>query len=150
MRGITDETLHHIRFLARLFGRDNVRYVIVVLLLELGVPTNYDGFEYIIKAVTVYFRDPSVMIVKGLYPVIAESNEKLVDGPQVESAIRTAIKAAWKDRSNTAWDRYFHESMKKPSNTEFISRVARILELWEGCCKEEEIGNCKGVGSYER
>lgn len=143
-----EETLNHLQSLARLLGRDNVRYVIVVLLLELGIPTNYDGFEYLKEAVMIYFEDPSVMFVKGLYPAIAETDSRPVDGPQVESAIRSAIKVAWKNREEDIWDRYFHGKKARPSNAEFISRIARMVELWEGCCKEEERGENKGEVLY--
>lgn len=136
-----DETLKHIDFLAKLFGRNNVRYVIVVLLLELGIPTNYDGFDYLIQAITIYHTDPSQMIMKGLYPAVAKTSQKNVDGQHVESSIRTAIKIAWKYHDDIAWKRYFSETSRKPSNTEFVSKIARVLELWEGCCEEYELKN---------
>lgn len=136
-----NETLKHIEFLAKLFGRNNGRYVIVVLLLELGIPTNYDGFDYLIQAITIYHTDPSQMIMKGLYPAVANVSKKKVDGPQVESSIRAAIKIAWKNHDELAWKRYFAEFAGKPSNTVFISKIARILELWEGCCEEYERKN---------
>lgn len=138
MSVIIDKALNHIQFLATIFGKDSVRHVIVVLLLELDVPTNYDGFDYLVRGITIYARDPSQMMVKGLYPAIASTYEKKVEAPQIESAIRSAIKAAWKRFDATAWNRYFPGTTEKPANAEFISRLARILELWEGCCEENE------------
>lgn len=147
MRVTIDETLKHIRFLARLFGKDNIRYVVVALLLELGIPTNYDGFEYLVKGITIYFREPSLMITKGLYPVIAETSINQVEGQLIESAIRNAIKTAWRKRDGESWACFFPGVTKRPSNAEFISRIAYMLDLWEGCCKEyERIGaNEEGV-----
>ena len=115
-----------------------MRYVVVILLLELGIPTNYDGFDYLIQAITIYHTDPSQMIMKGLYPAVAKNSQKKVDGLQVESSIRAAIKIAWKYHDDIAWKRYFSEMSRKPSNTEFVSKIARVLELWEGCCEKYE------------
>ena len=150
MRITVDKALDHIEFLATLFGRDDVRYVIVVLLLELDVPTNYDGFDYLVRGITIYLRDPSQMIVKGLYPAIAATYGKDIAVPQIESAIRSAIKAAWKRHDAAAWERYFPGMAARPSNAEFISRIARILELWEGCCKKYERNESSGRLPYGR
>ena len=130
--------MKHMEFLASLYGKDKVRYVVVIILLELGIPTNYDGFDYLIQAIIIYHTDPSQMIVKGLYPAVAKASKKAVDGPHVESAIRAAIKAAWKHHDDIAWRWYFSGTSRRPSNTEFVSKIARVLELWEGCCEEYE------------
>lgn len=64
MRITFDNALNHIQFLATIFGRDRVRHVIVVLLLELNVPTDFDGFDYLVRGITIYNRDPSQMFGK--------------------------------------------------------------------------------------
>ena len=60
---------------------------------------------------------------------------------QVDQAIRDAIKAAWNYGSKEAWDWYFSYSdrvtIKRPTNGEFISRIAYILELLQGCSRGE-------------
>ena len=150
MRITFDNALNHIQFLATIFGRDRVRHVIVVLLLELNVPTDFDGFDYLVRGITIYNRDPSQMFGKGLYPAIAETYAKKVEVPQVESAIRCAIKSAWKNCDVVAWNRYFPDRTGKPSNAEFISRIAWILELWEGCCKESNDKRAVGRPQNER
>lgn len=136
MDGMLDSTLNHFHFLAKLFGKGDMHYIVKIILIELGIPTNYDGFEYLTTGILVYFQDPSQMIIKGLYPVVAERSRKQVDGALVESAIRTAIKAGWKHREREAWELYFSGFTKRPSNTEFISRIACMLDLWQGCCEE--------------
>ena len=49
------------------------------------------------------------------------------------------IHDAWENRDEAVWRCYFPSNqegfVEKPSNGEFISRVARFLELWQGCCK---------------
>lgn len=51
--------------------------------------------------------------------------------------MRVAIEKAWV-KENAAWDLYFdirkRYIKKKPANMDFISRLARITELWIGCC----------------
>lgn len=149
--GITfDNALDHIDFLAKFFGRDNIRHVLVVLLLELDVPTNYDGFDYLVRGIMIYAKDPSQMMVKGLYPAIAATYDKEIAVPQIESAIRSAIKTAWKRFDALAWNRYFQGFTERPSNAEFISRIARILEVWEGCCTKYEQNETSGRVSYGR
>jgi len=63
-----------------------------------------------------------------------------VSGAQIEQAIRSAIEEAWKDRREEIWAYYFRidpdGGFSKPSNAEFISRVARYAELCQGCRKE--------------
>lgn len=146
----TDETLVHIKFLARTFGRDGIRYVIVVFLLELGVPTNYDGFDFLVNAIAIYYEDPDQMITEGLYPAVASLyNRKKIWGTQVESSIRNAIRAAWRRRDAGVWIRYFSPDasgdVAKPSNTEFISTLARMLQVWEGCCIQYEKQKHEGM-----
>ena len=91
MRITFDNALNHIQFLATIFGRDRVRHVIVVLLLELNVPTDFDGFDYLVRGITIYNRDPSQMFGKGLYPAIAETYAKKVEVPQVESEYEKVV-----------------------------------------------------------
>lgn len=134
-----NEAIEHLRFLAKMFSRKNVRYVVILLLLEIGIPTNYDGFEYLVQAIMIYFSDPAQMIVKGLYPAVANACNKPEDAELIDSAIRAAIAFAWDQCCDTR-ELYFPSNRysDKPSNTVFISRVARILQVWEGCRKEVE------------
>ena len=136
------DTLDHARFLARQFHKCDAQYVILITLLELDVPTNYDGFDYLSRAIAFYYEDPAQMITKGLYAVVADAYGGSVGDSQIESSIRSAIKSAWKKKDDTVWSLYFpfdkDGKIKRPSNTEFISRIARVLQLWRGCCQAYE------------
>lgn len=136
------ETLDHVDFLARQFHQGDAQYVILVILLELDVPTNYDGFDYLSKAIALYHEDPAQMITKGLYAAVANAYRGAVDESQIESSIRSAVKSAWARRDESVWSLYFpfdkDGKIKRPSNTEFISRIARVLQLWRGCCRAYE------------
>ena len=137
-----DETLEHILFLARRFNKSNIRYVVIILLMELGVPTQYDGFDYLVKSIVLCIQDSALVMMKGLYNLVAEQYDRDMDTHQIEQAIRSAIDSAWKKGSSEAWDRYFlsgqRHGVRKPANAEFISRLARTIELWMGCCDAYE------------
>ena len=64
--------------------------------------------------------------------IFKQNSEELV-----EQSIREAIKMAWWHGSRKAWDWYFsydgRPATNKPTNREFISRIAYILEIWQEC-----------------
>lgn len=133
-------TLEHALFLSRHLRKCNTKCVAVAILLELGIPAKRIGFEYLILAILGFYDDPIQSVTKELYPSIADICGPGVEAKQVESAIRAVIAEAWRNRNMKVWGYYFphyvERKMKKPSNTEFISEIARFLELWHGCCEE--------------
>ena len=137
-----DNMLEHLLFLARRFKKSEVRYVAIILLMEFGVPTRYIGFEHLVKAIVIYVQDPDLVMRKGLYNLIAEQCGGRADVPQIERAIRSAIEHSWQKEESEAWDIYFTAGkrcgIKKPTNVEFISRLAKTIELWMGCCDAYE------------
>lgn len=137
-----DKTLEHVLFLARRFNKSNIRQVVIILLMELGVPTQYDGFDYLVKAIILCIQDSALVMMKGLYSLIAEQYDREMDTHQIEQAIRSAIDGAWQKGNAEAWDLYFlsgqSHGARKPANAEFISRLARTIELWMGCCDAYE------------
>ena len=92
------------------------------------------------QAVLRFYDDPAQAITKELYPGIADAYGSGIDPRQIESAIRAVIAEAWDNRNPKVWGYYFPhyagKKMKRPSNMEFISEIARFLELWRGCCEE--------------
>lgn len=131
-----DKTMEHISFLARHFKRSETKYVVLILLLELDIPTKYDGFEFLEKAICLYSDDPGDVIVNGLYTCVARLYHGKIAAQQIEQSIRSAIREAWSHRDPQLWAFYF--SQEKPSNAEFITRVARLVELWKGCCEAQK------------
>ena len=104
--------------------------------MELGVPTKCVGFEFLTKAIALQCKDPTRTLAKDIYLEISlhykQNSEELV-----EQSIREAIKMAWRHGSRKAWDWYFSYDgrtiIDKPTNSEFISRIAYILEIWQEC-----------------
>ena len=90
---------------------------------------NGKGYTYLRESIPIYAKDPQQAITKELYPAVAKLCGSSVD--QVERAMRTAIERAWKRRDDQIWRLYFTPqsdgSIKKPSNSEFISRLADLL-----------------------
>lgn len=134
-----DKTLNHVLFLTRRFRGNDLEPAILAVLLELGLSTQSDGFYYLRTAIMMKYSNPNQRIIKMLYPAVGRCFEPEVGANQVEQAIRSAIGAAWDIRDEDMWNCFFPpvgREAKKPSNSEFISRMACILELWHSCCKE--------------
>lgn len=133
-------TLQHAMFLSRHLRHCDAKCITVAILLELGIPARRIGFDYLMEAILRFYEDPTQAITKELYPGIADISGPGVDAKQVESAIRAVISEAWDRRTLKVWGCYFPhyagKKMEKPSNMEFISGIARFLELWHGCCEE--------------
>lgn len=134
MESTIEKTLHHVLLLARHLDKSNPRGTVIVMLMELGVPTKCVGFEFLRLAIELQRKDPTRVLAKDIYMEIAlhyrQGSENLV-----EQAIRDAIKASWRHGSLEAWEWYFSYAGRpvsnKPTNSEFISRLAYILEIWQ-------------------
>lgn len=109
----------------------DIRTTVSNVLLRLGMPTKLRGYGCVREAILCMMRDPDMSVTKELYPMVAE----LCDGntAQVERAIRGAILAAWNVGDQKQWRRYFIAGqgglVPKPTNAEFISRIADCLRL---------------------
>ena len=149
-----EKTLDHILFLARRFRVSEIRNIAIVLMLELGVDPKYDGYRYLLKAITLYLESPSHISIKNIYSAISALCDGAVDEEQVEQSIRCAIKHAWDHRDNDAWEYYFifrnQAENGKPTNGEFITMVACIVELWKGWSEEYDKSLRKREGFYEK
>lgn len=136
MESTIEKTLNHVLLLARHLEKCNPRGAAVVMLMELGVPTKLVGFEFLKRAIELQRKDPTRVLAKDIYMEIALHYRQSSDD-QVEQAIREAVKASWRHGSREAWEWYFSYAGKpvvnKPTNSEFISRLAYILEIWQEC-----------------
>lgn len=98
-------------------------------LMSLGVATHVSGYQYLREAIPIFAKDPRQAITKELYPAVGKICN--VSGDQVERSMRTAIESAWLRRDEQIWRLYFSlqsdGSIRKPSNSEFISRLAEQL-----------------------
>lgn len=137
-----EETLVHAMFLARHLNHCDLQYAVIAILLDLGVPTKPAGFDYLKWAIIEFFENPTQTITKELYPNVGKHYGRGAGYFQVEKAISRVIAEAWNNRDESVWRCYFpvreDGDIDRPSNAEFISRIARFVELWQGCCEEVE------------
>lgn len=102
---------------------------------QLNVPTHLDGYQQLCIALPLFTQNPQQLLTKELYPAVA----KLCgckDSRAVEHSIRKAIQAAWKQRDNALWRKYFSlgpkGSIPCPTSKEFLCRLAEILHADAG------------------
>lgn len=135
-------TLIHAVFLAKHLNGCDPQCAITAALLELAIPPRLIGFDYLEKAILLYYEDPTQTLTKEIYPSVGKSYNPSASSYQVERQIRTAINEAWRDRDDSAWNCYFPQGItEKPTNGKFISMVARFVQLWQGCCEGVGYGN---------
>lgn len=97
------------------------------VLLELGHDDYNRGTAYLREAVKLYDRG-AAGITKEIYPTIGKAHGST--GARVERCIRHSTEKAWQRGSSEAQAKYFGFSVDpskgKPSNGEYIARLARI------------------------
>jgi len=95
----------------------------------IGVPAHLKGYRYLRTAIGMVAADMDLLsaITKELYPAIAKQNNTTPSS--VERAIRNAIDAAWNRGRFETLDRLFGYTVRKPTNSEFISIISDKLRL---------------------
>ena len=104
----------------------NARQIVAKHLNILKYPP-CNGFTMLLAGVPLFLQDRSQSMTKSLYPNIALVCDR-DNWQQVESTIRDAKVRAWKKRDPAVWAEYFPDADQCPSNTDFIARLADILE----------------------
>lgn len=103
------------------------------ILLELGAPDHLVGHPYVIRAILLVIGDQLYInhITFGLYPQLAVEFD--TTPARVERAIRHLIEVTWSRGDLDVLDKYFGNTISasrgKPTNGEFIARVANVVKL---------------------
>lgn len=144
MTAVLDNGLRHIEFVAdKMKGCDRSTLTMAVL-FELDIPTNQLGFDYLLNAIVVFSKNPYQTLRTGIYPAAAACYEQEVSSEEMEQAIRAVIKKAWKNKIDDDWKHYFSPNangiIKKPTNSEFISKIGRVVQYMRQYA-EREAGN---------
>lgn len=111
----------------------SVEDVIADILLDLGVPCHLKGCPHLITAIAAVAKDAQMInaVTSMLYPFVAEKHETTPS--RVERAIRHAIECGWDRADLDVLSHYFGNTVSsskgKPTNSEFISRVANVVRL---------------------
>lgn len=102
-------------------------------LLQMGFAMKHRGFSYLLEGIIRMSGNPEQSVTKELYPAIAAQFN--CSQANVERSIRTAIAAAWEKGNEAYWRPCFTPgpdgSIPRPTNTEFISRLAHMLSSSE-------------------
>lgn len=112
------------------FSADADRYISDVL-LELGVPEHLNGYRYLQTAINAVVKDPNLLsaITSVLYRGVAEAHD--TSASRAERGIRHAIETCWGRIDFDTSFKYFGNTVSptkgKPTNSEFIARVANIV-----------------------
>lgn len=137
-----DDLLGHVLFLTRHLKKNDARCASVAILMDLGIPEWHGGFDDLVRAVILRSQNPEWSFTKELYPEVGWLRRQKIGWNAVERSIRYSISTAWKGRNKRIWCIYFPPDeagkAKRPTNAEFISRIARVLELWQNCREEEK------------
>lgn len=128
--------IDYLAALARQLSGFDSEYVILIMLMDLEFVEKHNGFEYLREAIYILCEEHEALVTQSLYSAVAARCGRRVSDSVIERSIRTAIEAAWENQGQL-W-RIFFPSDKRPSNIEFISKMAKYLELWKGCCKAYE------------
>ncbi|MBR4990285.1 MAG: sporulation initiation factor Spo0A C-terminal domain-containing protein [Oscillospiraceae bacterium] len=102
------------------------------ILLELGAPDHLVGHPYVIRAIQLVISDRLYInsITFGLYPQLAVEFD--TTPARVERAIRHLIEVTWARGDLDILEKYFGNTVSasrgKPTNGEFIARVANVVK----------------------
>lgn len=139
MRSAIDDTIEYVKHLAQQLDCCDPPFVVLVVLMKLRIPTNYDGFEYLKVAILLRYENPMRTMVNDIYPELRAMYGKHISNDQIEAAMRGAISIGWMRADIHIWKLLFPTILdtrkKKPSNTEFIDELARIVELLCDCAE---------------
>lgn len=105
---------------------DNSCYIDGIM-QSLGFNIKQGGYQQAVLGVTMLAENPGQSMTKELYPALSKCSPRKVSGKQVEKLIRYAIRSAWDNGDQEKWACYFPRD-HRPSNGEFITRLAEILK----------------------
>ena len=101
------------------------------VLLEVGAPDHLAGHPYVVQGVFLVLENWEYMnnVMSGLYPRLAELFDSTPS--RIERSIRHVIEVAWSRGDLDVLERYFGNTVSaskgKPTNSEFMARVANIV-----------------------
>ena len=142
MDNTMNSTMEHVSFLARYLGKRDIQVVISIILMDMGFLPKGAGYQYLKTAIQLFYEDPNQPIIYGLYFDVARKYSRYGSWMQVERAMRRVIKIAWEKRDAATWRLYFPAGTPDGKNgyttSTFVSGIAEILRVWEGCCEQEK------------
>lgn len=130
-QGEKDKIMEEIREMIEPVAKENIEDVISEILFELGMPSHILGYQYSVYAIKIAVENPDIInaITCGLYPTVAKHYGTATS--RVERTIRHGIECAWDRGDLDVIEKYFGNTVSlvkgRPTNSEFIARVANIV-----------------------
>lgn len=131
-----ENLISHMREAVRGHGHKlvyNYTAVVTQLLLDFGMPTHLDGFNYLRDSILRILDDRTLLrgVTKALY---RETAKRFGTTPLcVERSIRTAIVAGWarqsKEERSKRFGSLFDSFKKAPSNVPFLTAMIEFMEV---------------------
>jgi hypothetical protein len=138
---VKDPIFARAEFLASNMKRQNVQSVILLILYDLRIPVNCDGFGYLKHAILIASRTTTQIMETEIFEAVGNLYTPKVSFRNMDTAVHAAIQKAWKTRVDDRWERYLPEYLierrKPPSNLEFICAIVYFLEFWQDCYEKE-------------
>lgn len=109
----------------------NIEDLIFDMFVELGVPPNVKGHDFLTYAIIYFYEKPESFqgMTKELYPAVAKKFNTTSN--KAERAIRHAIETAWNRGNVDVFEKYFgytiNERKGKPTNSEFIATISKWI-----------------------
>lgn len=128
--------LNTILFMVRHLDPGNLSSAVKFILIVLYMPSEMAGYKTLIVTIPAYSSDREQSMTKELYPKIGRRLG--VTWKKIEKDIRDVIKKGWTRRDKETWWPFFPQN-NTPTNREFISRIADVLELWQMIAKMEKM-----------
>ena len=110
----------------------NIEEMIDSIFMEIGMPCHLIGYNYTVYAIKIAIENPDIInnITFVLYPTVASKYD--TTSSRVERGISRAIESAWNRADIDVIEKYFGNTISmakgKPTNSEFIARMANIVK----------------------
>ena len=138
-----DASMVHAKNRAQNLSHCDVIYVIHLSLKELGLPHG-TAYQLALYTVKLLLEDPNQTLTNGIYLKAQEMASLTIEETSVDTALRRAIRKAWRNRDTEIWRCYFTKGTegrtKCPSNREFLLAVMDFIILWKAFCEEVAYG----------
>lgn len=97
------------------------------ILLELGFSPHRVGYERLKCGILEFALDTQQGLAYELYPFIAKKLN-CTQASAVERSIGKAISCAWEYGNRDAWEKYFPNCRRAPTNKKFIATIVEYIK----------------------
>ena len=133
MTNTVDTTVQYILTLTGCFREGDIDAAILAVLFDLGFSVQCEGFSQLRIAIRHKYSHPHDNC-QEVYGAVIRATDPSATQAQVEQTVRSAISSARSRGPAEQWDLLFpagkNGRRSRPSNFEFIARIACALELW--------------------